>query len=265
MLEQMFGLKGKVALVTGGASGIGRAMAEAFLAADAERVYIASRKAAALEAAAAEISPEGRCLPLVADLGSVEGCRALASEIAGREPSLHILVNNSGAGWSAPFDAFPESGWDKVFQINLKAPFFLVQALAEQLAAAGTQKDPARVLNIGSVAGQIDNGSGTYPYGLAKRAVHHATAMLALELAPRWITVNAIAPGRIGTKMTQYVAADADRFAQEIEMIPLHRYGEPQEIAALGVYLASPSAAYVTGSVVTVDGGLRLLHPFDMA
>jgi NAD(P)-dependent dehydrogenase (short-subunit alcohol dehydrogenase family) len=265
MLEWLLNLKGKVALVTGGGSGLGRAIAAGFLEAGAARVYIASRKLDALEATAAALSQDGRCIPIGADLGKVEGCRALAQDLRARESKLHVVVNNSGAAWAADFKDYPESGWDKVFQLNLKAPFFLTQALSDLLAAAAVERDPARVINIGSIAGQIHNGSKTYAYGISKGALHHMTTMLALELAAQGVTVNAIAPGRIGTRMTRYVTQDAARFARESEMIPLGRWGEPEEIGALAVYMASPAAAYMTGQVIAVDGGLRLIHPFDQS
>ena len=265
MLQSLFGLGGKVALVTGGGAGIGRAVSEALVEAGAARVYIASRKAAALEQAAAEISPDGRCIPLVADLSTPDGCQALAEQLTAREPKLDILVNNSGAAWGAAFDDFPESAWDKVFQLNLKAPFFLTQKLAGALAAAASDAAPARVINIGSIAGEIANGSGTFPYGLSKSALHHATRMLALELAPRRITVNAIAPGRFATKMTSYVTRDAERYEQECAMIPFNRWGEPDDIKGLVVMLAARAGAYVTGETIAVDGGTRLVHPFDMS
>jgi NAD(P)-dependent dehydrogenase (short-subunit alcohol dehydrogenase family) len=264
-LQRLFGLDGKVALVTGGAGGLGRAITEGLLEAGAARVYIASRKLAQLKDVAEELSKDGRCVPIAADLSNIAGCKGLAEEIGRREKALHILVNNSGTPWSAPFASFPESGWDKVFALNLKAPFFLTQALAPLLAAAGSQKAPARVINIGSVAGNISNGAGTYPYGLSKGALHHATRMLALELAPQNILVNAIAPGRFATRMTKYVTDDQPRYDAEVALIPTHRWGADDDIAGTAVFLASHASAYITGATVPVDGGTQLVHPFDMA
>ena len=264
MLQELFGLEGKVALVTGGGTGLGRAIATGLLGAGAAKVYIASRKLGALEAAAKEMDPDGRCIALSADLSNVDGCKNLAAAFLEREPKLDILVNNSGGGWSAPFDTFPEAGWDKVMNLNLKGPFFLTQALVGALAAAGSDGDPARVINIGSVAGEIPNGSGTYPYGLSKSALHHMTQMLALDLAPRRINVNAIAPGRFTTKLTSYVSDDPEWYAKEIAMIPLNRYGSDPDIQGLAILLSSKTGAYITGATMTVDGGTKLIHPFDM-
>lgn len=263
-LFEYFGLAGKVALVTGGGSGLGRAIAEGLLKAGAARVYIASRKLEKLERVARELSPDGRCLPLEADLSSLDGVRGLAASLQARENSLDILVNNSGIGWSEPFETQSEKGWDKVFQINLKAPFFLTQALLEALSASATPADPARVINIGSLAGEIDNGSGTFPYGLAKGAVHHATRMLALELADRHITVNAIAPGRFESKLTEFVKEDEERYRRETALVPLKRWGADADIIGLAVFLASKSSAYITGSTTLLDGGLSLVHPIKL-
>ncbi len=263
-LQRLFGLDGKIALVTGGAGGLGRAITQGLLEAGAKRVYIASRKLAALKSVAEELAPDGRCVAIEADLSNVAGCRALAEQIGKHEKNLDILINNSGTPWSAPFASFPESGWDKVFSLNLKAPFFLTQALAPLLASAASDKSPARVINIGSVAGNISNGAGTYPYGLSKGALHHATRMLALELAPQKILVNAIAPGRFATRMTKYVTDDQPRYDAEVALIPTHRWGEEDDIAGTAIFLASHASAYITGAIIPVDGGTQLVHPFDM-
>lgn len=258
-LVRLFSLEGKVALVTGGGRGVGRMIAEGFIAAGAARVYIASRNADALAAAAAEIAPDGRCTAINADLSSEAGCIALADAMIAREPKLDILVNNSGASWIAPLDAFPESAWDKVFQLNLKAPFFLTRALAPLLEKAGAVGDPARIINIGSIAGEIANSMSTYPYGLSKGALHHLTRMLAKEFASRGIAVSAIAPGRFATKMTKAISDDRARLEAEEAAIPLRRWGRADDIAGASVFLASRAGAYVTGAGLVLDGGVTLV------
>ena len=257
-LGHVFGLEGKVALVTGGGRGLGRTIAEGFLAAGAAKVYIASRDMAALEETAKKLSPEGKCVPIQVNLSSVEGCKALAAEIASREEKLHILVNNSGTAWGAPMKDFPESGWDKTFTLNLKSPFYLTGELREQLSKGGSHEDPARVINIGSVAGEVATSLGAYPYGLSKGAIHQLTQMQALEFADDHITSNAIAPGRFPSKMTEYVMEDKEAYAKEVEGIPLKRWGRDEDIAGTALFLAGASGSFITGAIIPVDGGSRL-------
>lgn len=249
-LAELFGLEGKVALVTGGARGIGRMIAEAFVAAGVARVYVASRD----PGDAADIG----CIPLAADLASEAGCRALAADIATRESRLDILVNNSGASWLAPLESYPETEWDRLFQLNLKAPFFLVRTLLPLLEAAGSAEHPARIINIGSVAGSIAESQSCYAYGLSKGALHQLGRMLAKELAPRHVTVNAIAPGRFATKMTKGITDDAARYTREAAAVPLGRWGSSDDIAGIALLLASRAGAYITGATVPLDGGTAL-------
>ncbi|MGE0743278.1 MAG: SDR family oxidoreductase [Hyphomonadaceae bacterium] len=257
-MQALFGLHGKVALVTGGGRGIGRMIAEGFIAAGAARVYIASRDSDALARAADEISSAGRCVAIEADLATEAGCVALAEAIGSREAALDILVNNSGASWSAPLESFPESAWDRVFQLNLKGPFFLSRAIAPLMRKASREGDPARIINIGSIAGEMAASMNTYAYGLSKGAVHQLTAMLAKELAPN-VSVNALAPGRFPTKMTKAISGDAARLAAEEAMIPLRRWGRPDDIAGAAIFLASAAGSYINGAIVPVDGGTLLV------
>jgi NAD(P)-dependent dehydrogenase (short-subunit alcohol dehydrogenase family) len=256
-LQSLFGLEGKVALVTGGGRGIGRMIADGFIAAGAARVYIASRDEDALAKVTDVIAPDGRCVALAADLATETGCVALAEALAAREPKLDILVNNAGASWIAPLDSFPEAAWDKVFQLNLKGPFFLTRALAPLLRKAGGEGDPARIINVGSIAGEIANSMSTYPYGLSKGAVHQLTRMLAKEFAPA-ISVNAIAPGRFPTNMTKAISDDVSRLKAEEAAIPLGRWGRADDIAGAAVFLASRAGAYVNGAILPLDGGAML-------
>ncbi|MAK62509.1 MAG: 3-oxoacyl-ACP reductase [Ponticaulis sp.] len=257
-LNTVFGLDGKIALVTGGGRGLGKSMAEGFLAAGAAKVYIASRDMEALEATAKELSPDGKCIPIRANLATVEGCKALAADFAKLEDKLHILVNNSGTAWGAPMKDFPEAGWDKTFQLNLKSPFYLTGELRELLKAAGTHEDPARVINTGSIAGEVATSLGAYPYGLSKGAIHQLTQMQALEFADDHITANAIAPGRFPSKMTEYVMNDEEAYAKEVQGIPLKRWGRDEDIAGTALFLAGASGAFITGAIIPVDGGSRL-------
>jgi NAD(P)-dependent dehydrogenase (short-subunit alcohol dehydrogenase family) len=249
-LTELFGLDGKVALITGGSRGIGRMIAEAFVAAGAARVYVASRNPDGAE--------EIGCIPLAADLASDDGCRALAAVLAERETRLEILVNNSGASWLAPLEAYPEAEWDRLFQLNLKAPFFLTRALLPLLEAAGSAGAPARVINIGSIAGAIAESQSCYAYGLSKGALHQLGRMLARELARRHINVNAIAPGRFATKMTRGITEDADRYRRDAAAVPLGRWGNADDMAGVALLLASRAGAYLTGATIPLDGGTML-------
>ncbi len=248
----LFDLTGKVAVVTGGTRGIGLMMARGLLQAGAS-VYISSRKADAGEAAAAELAQYGRVVSVPADVSTEAECRRLAEEVGRREERLHVLVNNAGATWGAPFEEFPASAWDKVLDLNLKAPFFLTRAFLPLLEAAATPDDPARVVNVGSIDGLHAPALPTYSYSASKAGVHHLTRVLAKELGPRAITVNAVAPGPFESKM---MAATLEAFGDEIAAsAPLKRIGRPDDMAGVVVYLCSRAGAYVTGAVIPVDGG----------
>jgi NAD(P)-dependent dehydrogenase (short-subunit alcohol dehydrogenase family) len=250
----LFDLTGKVAVVTGGTRGIGLMMARGLLDAGA-RVYVSSRKAEAGDAAVAELSRPGRrVVSIPADVSREEECVRLAAAVAEREDELHILVNNAGATWGEPLQTFPESAWDKVLDLNLKAPFFLTRAFLPLLEEAATADDPARVVNVGSIDGLHVPPMSTYSYSSSKAALHHLTRVLAKELGPRHVTVNAVAPGPFESKM---MAATLDAFGKEIAArSPLGRIGRPDDMAGVVVYLTSRAGSYVTGSVIAVDGGI---------
>jgi len=249
----LFDLTGKSALVTGGSRGIGLMIARGLLDAGA-RVAISSRKADACEAARAELAPHGEVVALPVDVSTEAGCQELAARV-GEVGALHILVNNAGATWGEPLDTFPESAWDKVLNLNLKSPFFLTRALLPLLEQHATQDDPARVINIGSIDGlHVPRAASTYSYSASKAAIHQLTRVLARELGPRYITVNAVAPGPFESKM---MAWTLENFGDEIAaMSPLGRIGRPDDMAGVAVFLASRAGAYVTGAVIPVDGGI---------
>ncbi len=249
----LFDLTGKVALVTGGTRGIGLMVARGLLDAGA-RVYVSSRKAEAGEQAVAELAPHGEVVSLPADVSSEQECVRLAGEVAEREPALHILVNNAGATWGAPLESFPENAWDKVLDLNLKAPFFLSRACLPLLTATATADDPSRIINVGSIDGLRVPELPTYSYSASKAGVHQLTRVLARELGPRHVTVNAIAPGPFESKMMAATLAEhGDAIASSS---PLGRIGRADDMAGAAVFLASRAGAYVTGAVLPVDGGI---------
>lgn len=249
----LFDLTGRTAVVTGGTRGIGLMIAQGLVDAGC-RVLVTSRDAAACRAAAAQLSRSGKAHALASDLSTEAGCLALAAEVADRFPALDVLVNNAGANWAEPIDSFPMVGWDKVLSLNLRSPFLLTRALLPQLESAGTADRPARVINVGSVEGLSVSRRPIYAYSASKAALHHLTRLLAYELGPRHVTVNAVAPGAFATKMTQATLEHAQ--AAVVAATPLGRIGRPEDMAGIAVFLASQAGAFVTGAVIPIDGGL---------
>ena len=248
----LFSIAGKTALVTGGSRGIGKMIAEGFVDAGAS-VYISSRKADVCEKVAAELSKKGTCVAVPADLSLEDECRRLADEMATRVDQLHILVNNAGATWGAPLDDYDEKAFERVLGLNVKGVFHVTKFLVPLLEKAGTQEEPARVINIGSIDGIGVPMMETYAYSASKAAAHQLTRHLAKRLAPA-ITVNAIAPGPFESKM---MAATLEAFGEQITAsAPLRRIGRPDDMAGAAIFLSSRAGAYVTGAVIPVDGGL---------
>lgn len=253
--ESMFSIRGKIALVTGGSRGIGLMIARSYVEAGAT-VYITSRTVEVCDAVAEELSAVGRCISLPTDLSTMEGVQSLCGELAKREEKLHILVNNAGAAWGEPIETFPEEGFDKITDLNLKSLFFLTRDLLPMLEKAASPEDPARVINIGSIDGLRVPFVPNFSYAAAKAAVHHLTRMLAVHLGGRKITVNAVAPGFFPSKMTQFLLENyREKFE---EACPLGRIGEPVDMAGIAVFLASRAASYINGAVIPVDGGHSL-------
>lgn len=258
--QTLFDLTGKTALVTGGATGIGRMAAEALVGAGAH-VLIASRKGEACAEAAAALNASGlpgRAEGFAGDVSSEAGVRALAEAVAARTGRLSILMNNAGRSWGAPLDAFPYDAWDRVLSLNVTGLFALTQALFPLLGAAASDDDPARVVNVGSVMGEVAMGDRAYSYSASKAAVHHITRILAKELAPRRITVNALAPGPFVSRMTAFATAEEARREKVAETVPLGRVGRPEDVAGAMLFLCGRGGAYVTGAILPLSGGINV-------
>jgi len=259
MLDQLFSMNGKTCLVTGGSRGLGYYMAKGFLNAGAERVYITARKAKTCIEAAKELSEFGDCIALPGNIGSMEEISALVKELTERETAIDVLVNNAGTGWMEPLEDFSEVGWDRVMDLNVKSPFFLTKELIPLLSASATHESTSSVINIGSVAG-ICGETDTYSYAPSKAAIHQLTRNLAVALCDKHIRVNAIAPGRFFSKMTEYVSQNKQQYEAEIAMMPLHRWGSESDISGVAIMLASTAGAFITGQIIPVDGGTTLVR-----
>lgn len=260
--EELFSVRDKTVLVTGGSRGIGEMIASGFLE-NGATVYISSRKAAACEATAARLSEAtgGRCVALPANLAELDGIESLAAALREREDRLHVLVNNAGVSWGAPLEEFPELGWDKVFDTNVKGVFFTTQKLLPLLEAAATPADPARVINIGSIDGIKTPSFDTHSYGPSKAALHSLTRQMAAKLVRRNVLVNAIAPGPFPTWMLSTgVGTGGDVEGTDWAALgrtnPRGRVGTPEDIAGLAIFLASRAGAFTVGEVITCDGGI---------
>ncbi|GHI93072.1 SDR family oxidoreductase [Streptomyces olivaceus] len=249
----LFDLKGKNALVTGGTRGIGMMIARGLLQAGA-RVVVSSRKADACAEAQRQLSEFGDVQAFPADLSKYDECRRLADLVRADTERLDILVNNAGAMWREPLETFPDEAWDSVLDLNLKSPFWLVQALLPALRRAGTADDPARVINIGSIAALHVADSPNYSYASSKAGLHQLTRVLARELGPQHVTVNAVAPGPFPSQM---MASTLDAIGDTIAAkAPLRRLGRDDDMAGVAVFLAGRAGAYLTGTVIPVDGGI---------
>jgi NAD(P)-dependent dehydrogenase (short-subunit alcohol dehydrogenase family) len=260
-INDLFSVRGAVVLVTGGSRGIGEMIASGFLA-NGAKVYISSRKSSACEATAARLTETygEECISIPADLSDLSGIEGLAAELSERESCLDVLVNNAGVSWGASIDEFPEKGWDKVMDTNVKGVFFLTQRLLPLLEAGATLENPARVINIGSIDGLRTPGFDTVSYGPSKAAVHALTSQLAAKLIRRNVLVNAIAPGAFPTWMLSTgvgTGGDVDGTDWDAigRIMPRGRIGTPEDIAGLAIFLASRAGAFTAGAIITCDGG----------
>jgi len=250
--DDIFDIRGKTALVTGGTSGIGLMIASA-LVKRGVKTYIAGRDRDAVTRIAVQLSRDGSCIALAADLAEPQGPSALAAEFAQHESALHVLVNNAGANERGTIDTAAVAEWDMVLDVNLRAPFFLVQQLLPQLRAAASSADPARIINIGSIGGAHVPNWEAFPYGASKAALHHLTRALAKRLGREHIVVNAIAPGPFPSRLTDTESENVKKSVQTY--VPLGRAGEARDLEGLVVFLAARASSYITGTTIPLDGG----------
>jgi NAD(P)-dependent dehydrogenase (short-subunit alcohol dehydrogenase family) len=251
-MKDLFNVEGKVALVTGGSRGIGAMIAEGFVK-NGVKTYITSRKSEQCNNKADELSKFGECISIPTDLTDMNEMDKLVNHINENEKQLNFLINNAGAAWGASFDEFPENGWDKVMDTNVKSVFFLTQKLAKILEQSGNNADPSRVINVGSIDGIGIPRAETYSYPASKAAVHQLTRVLANRLAHRNININAIAPGPFQSNM---MAHTLEEYGEQIKSsVPRGRIGIPEDMAGTAIFLCSKASAYITGSIIPVDGG----------
>ncbi len=253
-VSDLFGVAGKSVLITGGSRGIGLAIAEGFVRSGA-RVYICSRDASACEDAAASLGQFGHCVALPGNVADQGGRKALIERFQTHEQSLDVLINNAGAIWAAPLAEYPENGWDKVYDLNVKAIFFLIQGFIPLLEQDSTVSDPGRIINVGSVNALRIPEHETYAYVSSKAAVHTLSRHLAGKLAARHITCNVLAPGLFPSKM---LAKDIATKGEDsvTGRVPLGRLSEMSDMAGAAIYLASRAGSFLTGTVIPVDGGM---------
>lgn len=261
MIEKLFSMTGKTCVVTGGSTGLGSYMAQGFLEAGAARVYITARSEDSLRAKAEELSgvAEGQCIAVPGDLATMDGVESLSAAIHAKEEHIDVLVNNAGIGTGAYIDDLKVEDWDRTLDLNLRSPLFLTQKLLDLLRKRASVEEPSSVIFISTVA-----ASEVFPhvmaYSTSKKGLEHLTPQLALALADDHVRVNAVAPGRFYSEMTRSAWQDpeAQAFKAELERLPAHRYGGPEDIAGVAIMLCSRAGAYFTGEVLNLDGGHRI-------
>ena len=255
LINELFSVRGKTAIVTGGSRGIGRMIAEGYVQ-NGVKTYITARKSGACIATAEQLAEQGECIAIPADLSTKDGRGAFIKQITERESKIDILVNNAGAAWGAPFEDYPDDGYDKVMNINVKAIFALTRDLLPLLLRTASTENPSRVINIGSIDGLRVSSTDNFAYGASKAAVHFLTKNLAVRMGPKGLNVNAIAPGPFESQMMDYMLKN---FRAKIEAEnPLGRIGNPADMAGLALFLASEASKYMTGQIIAIDGGRSL-------
>lgn len=250
-MNNFFSVAGKIAVVTGGSSGIGAMIARGFVE-NGVKTYITSRKLEQLEQTASELSSLGECIAIQSDLSTMVGVEAFAEEMLKRESKIDILINNAGAAWGAPVEEFPESGWDKVMDLNVKSIFFLSQRLLPALRLAGDANEPSRIVNIASVNGLTHPHMNNYSYSASKAAVIQLTRHMAADIRPTNVNINGIAPGFFPSKMTKQLQGHEQEIA---DSLPARKVGELADVAGTAIYLCSRASNYVCGHTVVLDGG----------
>ncbi|MFA7555596.1 MAG: SDR family oxidoreductase [Spongiibacteraceae bacterium] len=260
-MNELFSIKGKIALITGGAQGMGYMIAEAMVKAGA-KVYITSRKADICAASAQALSEFGECIALPAGLDSPEAIVDLANRFKEHEQQLDILINNAGRTWGAPLESFPDKAWAPIMAVNVQGPFTLIRELLPQLKKSGAADaiNPARVINIGSLAGKLVEPLSAYSYVSSKAAIHHLSKVLAADLSGDNITVNAVIPGYFPTGMTAHIRGEEEKAQELIGRVPLARLGTAEDIAGMCIFLCSRAGSYLTGGELIVDGGMHGCH-----
>jgi len=259
-LNELFNVEDKIALVTGGGSGIGKIIAEA-LAFSGSKVYITSRKLEIIKNTSEKINfkkPKHHVEYFCSDLSSEGGIEELVNSFQKKEEHLNILVNNSGVSWGSNLGDFPYHAWDRVMKVNVTGLFHLTQSLLPVIASKATIENPSRIINIGSVMGTAALGDGPYSYSASKAAVHHITRILAKELARKQITVNALAPGPFLSKMTEFALGKTENEHSVAKNVPIGRIGKPNDIKSSILYLCGQGGSFVTGAILPIDGGIHV-------
>tara|TARA_B100001741_G_scaffold192145_1_gene158351 strand:- start:150 stop:971 length:822 start_codon:yes stop_codon:yes gene_type:complete len=260
IFKNLFNVEDKVTLVTGGGTGIGKIISEV-LALAGSKVYITSRKLDIIKKTAEEINlkkPKHQINFFCSDISSEEGINKLVDNFISNEKSLNILVNNSGVSWGAPLGEFPYHAWDRVMKLNVAGLFHLTQCLLPYISSKASLENPSRIINIGSVMGTAPLGDGPYSYSASKAAVHQITKILAKELAPKMITVNALAPGPFLSKMTEFAVGTEEKEKKIAQNVPMGRIGKPNDIQSSILYLCGPGGSYITGAILPLDGGIHI-------